>query len=148
MAAGIILNRPASKLSPHLSTLFGSGNTLREVYLGGPHSGPVVAIHQQEAHSEYSPVQNVHFAAHIDNLKAVTRSAPRNLKIVVGQAQWPGGELDRQFETGAWLPLPLSEDLIFGDPEMLWPLAMRKVGNRFVASITGASVLPPSSLLN
>lgn len=156
-AVAIVLNRgfrkEAAGLWKHLS---GGGLELREgvLHFGGPDSGPVVALHNCDELAEFEPAQGVYLAAQIDSLKALVAASATEksesscaLKIIVGQADWKAGQLDAQFAEGKWYPLPVSPDLVFVDPCLMWPAALRRVGNQLVASMTDA-VRPSSVLCN
>lgn len=118
------------------------------IQLGGPHAGPVVALHQRADHSEFSPASDVHLAAHVDHLRELIKAHARPLKLLTGQVTWGKGELDRQLSSGCWFPLAVDPGLVFAAGENMWPRAIRQVGNHFVASITGARGLPPNVLAN
>jgi putative transcriptional regulator len=156
-AVGIVLNRgfrnEAEGLWKHLT---GGKAELREgvLHFGGPDSGPVVAIHNCNELAEFEPAKGVYMAAQIESLKALVAASGENrsesncaLKIIVGQADWKPGQLDAQFAEGKWYPLPVSAELVFVDPALMWPAALRRVGNRLVANLTKA-VSPPHILCN
>lgn len=51
-------------------------------------------------------------------------------RFVVGYAGWSAGQLEAEIETGSWLPLATSADLVFSaDPdEEVWRAAVRRLG--------------------
>ncbi|MFK7734597.1 MAG: YqgE/AlgH family protein [Pirellulaceae bacterium] len=148
-AVAIVLNRgfrdEAEGLREHLSS---GGLELREgvLHLGGPDSGPVVALHDCDELAEFEPAEGVYMAAQIESLRALVAASAKEdsdsssaLKIIVGQADWKAGQLDAQFAEGKWYPLPVSSDLVFVDPCLMWPAALCRVGNQLVFNMTKAA---------
>ncbi len=152
-AIGVVLNRhfqfSASDLFEKLA-----GNKPVTVQaalnLGGPQSGPIVALHDRQELAEFSTGEGVYFAAQVQHLQQLVTSPSVNsrVKIIVGQADWSSGELDREFSQGKWLPLPVSPSLVFADDTEMWARAMRKIGDLFVSEITNARVQPADVLTN
>lgn len=151
-AIGIVLNRGfPHEASTLMQQIAGSHQSQRSglLHFGGPHSGPVVALHNCDAFAEYQSADGVYLAAQIQNVRALVTSPNDacDVKIMVGQADWQAGELDREFEQGLWLPLPVTSQLVFADDQQMWPSAMRRVGDHYLANLTGA-ILPENPLLN
>ena len=148
-AVGVVLNRgfdhDVDGLWQHLSN---GKMDLRQglLHFGGPDSGPVIALHNSNKHAEYQTAEGVFLAAQIQNLRELVATTAAEkaeqgscaVKIIVGQAEWEAGELDQEFMDGHWLPLPVSSDLVFADQQLMWPIAIRAIGNQFVADMTGA----------
>jgi putative transcriptional regulator len=148
-AVGIVLNRgfhsDASGLMHHLSG--GSAPSRKGLlHVGGPDSGPVVALHNCDALAEFRSADGVYLAAQVKHLQALVTAPSQScdVKIIIGQADWKPGQLDAQFSAGRWLPLPVTPELVFADDHRMWPIAMRHIGNQYVVSITRAIV--PRSL--
>ncbi len=146
-AVGVVLNRKgnidAHGLWQQLSV---SEEHAREclLHVGGPNSGPVIALHNLDSHAEFESADGVFVAAQVETLKALVQDALEDpsdhhtaLKIIVGQADWEPGQLDEEYASGKWLPLPVSSDLVFTDCHSMWPNAIRKVGARILSEITG-----------
>jgi putative transcriptional regulator len=152
-AIGVVLNRhlplPLREFWQHLAPNRPIRHDAR-VHLGGPQAGPVVALHNRQELAEFTSADGVYFAAQIQNLKELVSSSESEtqVKIFVGQADWGAGELEREFETGNWLPLPVSSKLVFADESEMWSRAMLGVGDLMVAHMTGAKVCPPEILMN
>ncbi|MEM7473760.1 MAG: YqgE/AlgH family protein [Planctomycetota bacterium] len=153
-AVGILLNRhfdlDAKELWQHLSE--GKFELPADMlHLGGPQSGPVVALHGCDSLAEFETAEGVYMAAEIENLKSLLQSAlgdssaESGLKIIVGQADWEAGELEGQMQMGAWLPIEPSAEIVFEEQAWMWRKAMAHIGNSFVREITGA--LPTKNCL-
>ncbi len=152
-AIGVFLNRSLEEdVSSLWQELVGSEPVSKQaaVHFGGPQAGPVVALHNRPDLAEYVSAEGVYFAAQRENLKALVRLAEDSaaVKIIVGQADWKAGLLDRQFAEGKWLPVPVSSKLVFAEQGEMWGQAIRGIGNQFVVSITGSSGQPENVLAN
>ena len=156
-AIGVVLNRhlpvPAKQLLQKLAGESSGEQTLPSgaaIHFGGPQAGPVVAMHNRQELAEFTSAEGVYLAAQIQNLQQLVASptSDSQVKIIVGQADWGAGELDRQFTQGKWLPLPVSAGLVFADDSHMWRQAMLDIGDIIVTNMAGARVCPPDILTN
>lgn len=148
---GVFLNKAieaeASELWEHLT---GSESKHAQLHLGGPESGPVVALHNCEDLAEYTSGKGVYFAAQVSMLKELVSEATceSDVKLIVGQAQWAAGELEQQLLSGQWMMLPVKENIVFAAEDEMWDLARRELGNMYVSSITGCHYLNLPNVLH
>lgn len=50
-------------------------------------------------------------------------------RLLVGYAGWGPGQLDQEIEQGAWVPLPLCQNVLFNSNfEDMWHLTLQKIG--------------------
>ncbi len=150
---GVVLNRPfALDVKPLWEQLTqGLSKTAQPPHhlnFGGPHSGPVVAIHDRESLSEGGNGSGIYLAAQIETLKKLAMIAPEHYRLLVGHSAWKPGQLEQEITDGAWYPLPASPDLVFVDDYDMWREGMRRVGGLVVQSVLGLKALPPSAQLN
>ncbi len=157
-AIGVFLNKELDAHAPGLWEQLAGHNahySKQLLHLGGPNSGPVIAVHSHEQLAEYTSARGVYFAAQVDHLRQLMNLATDGkhgqetaVKIIIGQANWKAGQLEEEFASGMWLPLPVSSEVVFADKHDMWRKAMRTIGNQFVASIAGCKLQPTSELLN
>lgn len=150
-AVGVILNRSLPFDAQPLWKAIGykkEQSVSARLHLGGPNSGPVVAIHQRRDLAEFVSGEDVFFAAQAENLKSLVADSNGQWKIFVGQATWGANELDRQFAEGRWLPIEVNSRIVFADVDRVWPLAVRQAGNSLIQSLTGVSLSPEKSQYN
>ncbi len=55
-------------------------------------------------------------------------TGPQHSLIALGYAGWGPGQLESELSHNAWLVAPATQDLIFGDPDLLWARALEKLG--------------------
>ncbi len=107
----------------------------------GSHLGPILALHNQEECAEVAAASGVYIAAHLDKLQQLVTAENSEVRIVVGQVLWKGGQLEHELLEGMWLPLPATPKLVFASADEMWQQSMREVGNHYLSMITGAT--PP-----
>lgn len=152
-AIGIFLNRRIGiPIGEFLSKLEGAtpGDTKASLHFGGPQAGPVVAIHRRQDLAEFMPSEGVYMAAQVEHLNTLLKSADKgsDVRLIIGQANWAAGELDKQFSEGRWIPLPVTPELVFCDEDRMWADALADAGNRFVLDLVGCHSQPDDLLAN
>ena len=120
---------------------------VRPIRFGGPMSGPILALHNQEQLAEVAAASGVYVAAHVDKLQKLIASHKGEVRIVVGQVLWKVGQLEQELDDGVWLAVPATPELVFAPEEEMWRRGMREVGNRYLSLLTGA-LQPPHVALN
>ncbi len=56
-------------------------------------------------------------------------SGPKDAILVLGYAGWSPGQLESEIETGSWMVVPASQQLVFGsENEVKWSMAMASLG--------------------
>lgn len=110
----------------------------RSVYYGGPVSperGWILFREPQD--QDAAPRDNVlhvtseiHLAATLEVLgEFVTRSNASPFKLLLGYAGWAPAQLEDEIREGAWIPMPLTPELLFDTPnDEMWASALRSVG--------------------
>ncbi len=152
-AAGVVLNRPfISDVTPLWEQLTeGSHHTAeppRHLHFGGPVSGPVVAVHDQEALADAGNGEGVYVAAQADTLKKLVFVAPEHYRLVVGHAAWKQGQLEKEIREGYWYVLPAHPELVFSSDDEMWAKGMRQVGSLIVQAVTEVKHIPATPILN
>ena len=71
----------------------------------------------------------VALTASLDVLKVIAEgSGPRECLLALGYAGWGPGQLDRELQENAWLPVPADEALVFGGGHATqWRRALAKM---------------------
>ena len=145
---GLVLNRAIDFDVDNLwKYLKAPDKDVRPIRFGGPMSGPILALHNQEQLAEVAAASGVYVAAHVDKLQKLVASHSGEVRIVVGQVLWKVGQLEREVDDGIWLAVPATPELVFAPEEEMWRRGMREVGNRYLSLITHA-VQPHHPSLN
>jgi putative transcriptional regulator len=121
-ALGLILNRPAplpfhdvwEKLSQEPCPI------QAPLFVGGPCGGPLMALHQEADLSQIEPLHGLHFTAEIAHIREMISRFEPTMKLFGGYAGWGPQQLEGEIETGGWLVLPATTDMVFGPHDELW----------------------------
>ncbi len=136
-AMGLVLNRPVAR--PTFEELLKQLKVdpvppAREIrmYAGGPvDSGRGFVLHTADWTGDGSLMvdDGVALTASLDVLKVIAEgSGPRECLLALGYAGWGPGQLDRELQENAWLPVPADEALVFGgDHGTQWRRALAKM---------------------
>src|SRR3712207_6054402 len=72
-AFGVVLNRPLPSTVADIWRALGSSDVENEqpIYLGGPVTGPLLAVHRDDEFSEGEVLDGVYYATHKDHLNSL-----------------------------------------------------------------------------
>jgi putative transcriptional regulator len=128
-AFGVILNRPSGR------TIRDVWSELRDtpcgcaqaVHVGGPVTGPLVALHTEPALGDIQVVDGVWCSMSAEKIEEIVRDDRRYVRFYAGYSGWGGGQLESELATGSWLTVPGDVDAVFHVPdEDLWTRATRE----------------------
>ncbi len=149
-ALGVVLNRRLEKsvadLWKEVSTV--ASESQQQVHLGGPVTGPLMAVHTAADLAEMEIVPNVFFAAQKEHLDSLVSRPESEFRIFLGHAGWGGGQLEGELEAGAWLTMSASRELIFSPEENLWEAVTRRIGREFFGSTLKITGFPEDPSVN
>lgn len=143
-ALGVILNHPTkesvSRLWEHIGGEFHGSD--RQVYIGGPVSGPIVAMHGQEPLSDMELPDGMYLAASKEHLEQVVQQTDEPYRVFVGMSRWQPGQLENELAGGAWHTAPSRPELVLEEHQDLWREMMREIGNAFYRNDLGIRHFP------
>jgi putative transcriptional regulator len=133
-AAGLILNRqlPISLADVAKEAMQLEGDFHQALFWGGPVEGPLMALHDSLALAEMQVLPGVFFSMQRQNIQALLERKNSVLRIFTGYSGWGNQQLEDELKAGGWLSLPGSEELVFGDPELLWRQVCERVGTEII----------------
>ena len=149
-AYGVVLNRPIEETVAGLWQKLGDDTCAvdRHLNLGGPVSGPIIAIHGKPSAAEFEVPPGIFIAEQKKHLVQLVRDPNVPLRIFVGHASWSAGQLEREVNHGVWLTLPAKVEHIFSEDDNLWATAMRQVGRAFWTNVLGIEEFPDDVSVN
>lgn len=149
-AYGVVLNRPIDETVAGLWQKLGDNSCLvdRNLNLGGPVSGPIIAIHGLESAAEFEVPPGIFIAEQKKHLKQLVRDPSVPLRIFVGHAGWSAGQLEEEISEGSWSVLPATFEHVFHEDDNLWVTAMRQVGLEFWRTVLGIQGFPEDVSVN
>ena len=149
-AIGVVLNRPTD-------------STVREVWeslsdepcesdepinVGGPVSGPLMAIHTNAHCSESEILPGVFFATHRDRLNRIVQEPDLPFRIYNGYSGWAPGQLENELKFGGWMVMPATFDYVFGDPDTMWRRASQEIGEQITTELLHDVPMPDDPSCN
>jgi putative transcriptional regulator len=142
-AWGVVLNRPAGqRICDFWSQVSDEPcQAQRQLSLGGPVSGPVIALHSCLSCAEAQVPPGVYLASHKDNLaRIVQQELP--FRLFVGHAGWQPGQLELELGQGVWLVGSPSVDDVFANDYEMWRLMLKSVGDAFARDVLKIKHVP------
>ncbi len=149
-AMGVVLNRPLPTNAPELWDFVGDAVTVGDdrAHFGGPLSGSITVLHNV-ANTSRSPQGRIYVLEKCDQLeKLLGALQDESFRFFVGHAGWEKGQLEAELESGAWLSVPASPTLVFGDKSDLWLSAMRELSLSFYQDVLKLRHIPEDPQLN
>lgn len=149
-ALGIVVNRPTSKTLKQLWKEVGDARCESEqpIHLGGPVSGPLMAVHTNASLAEVEILPGVFFAAKKKNLDELVIKEDHPFKVFIGHAGWGPGQLEDELRQGAWLTTPATAEYLFYHGTDLWEEVSRRAGRSMLLSVLKIKHVPEDPSLN
>ncbi len=149
-AFGVVLNRPSDSTIKELWNEVAQTpcENQRHVHLGGPVSGPLIALHTDRALAEMEILPGLFFAAQRENLERLIAHQEATYRLFVGHSGWGERQLERELEAGSWLTTPATVELVFFNEGNLWKRTAQQVGEAILLQTLKLKEFPPDASLN
>lgn len=149
-ALGVVLNRTINETVSGLwKQISGEGcESDNPVNMGGPVSGPLMALHAFAPLSELEVMGGVYVASSKDHLQKLVQQTIAPFRIFVGHAGWASGQLEQELEAGVWRVSSASVEHVFGECDDLWQRLMREIGDTFLRDVLEVSRVPTDASVN
>lgn len=136
-AMGIIINYPVNDVKMkeiweqlEIEAPFGAPDL--PVHFGGPvesYRGFVVHSAQAETQENIFTKDGIAVSASVGILQKIAQgNGPAQGMLMLGYAGWAPGQLESEIESGSWIVAPATQQLVFGDSETKWDLAIASLG--------------------
>ncbi len=149
-AFGVVLNRPTESTIKELWEKVGESpcDSDRPVHLGGPVSGPLMAVHSDASLAEMEIIPGVYFAAQRDHLEKLLQRSEQEFIFFVGHSGWGGGQLENELKEGAWFTAPATAEFVFQSEDDLWRRVTQQIGQSMLTDILRIKGLPRDPSVN
>ena len=149
-AFGVILNRPTDNTVRDIWKMVGEDDIDCDevIYMGGPVSGPLVALHRVKAAAEMEISPGLFFSAHKDKLHKVAAQTAKPYRFFTGYAGWAEGQLEAELKAGGWLMTKAKKDLVFRAADELWDQVVRTIGEGILGKAAKIKHVPENPSLN
>jgi putative transcriptional regulator len=140
----LVLNRPTNSTVGEIWEMVSAGScdSLAPLHLGGPVSGPLMALHTNPACSENEVIPGVHFSTQKENLNKIVCQPDQAFRIFSGYSGWAAGQLEGELKVGGWLTLQATREFVFADPEDLWKQVTEMIGEEITQPLLGRTKRP------
>ncbi len=134
-AFGVVMNRPTPSTVREIWELVADlpCSSERPVNLGGPVSGPLLALHTHKDLSESEVLPGVYVSTQKEFLNEIVQRDDAPFLLFSGYAGWAGGQLEDELEAGGWLTTPASVDDIFVSDDELWKRIVHRIGSEILS---------------
>ncbi|MEO1525838.1 MAG: YqgE/AlgH family protein [Planctomycetota bacterium] len=126
-------NLPANVSKPAI----GPSQALGTIHFGGPMSGPVVAVHDNQDLAEAVAGKGVYVAAQRDALENIIQEKSNSYRLIVGHLGWTREQLAGERESGFWHVMDATDEDVFTSDQEIWPTVIRRATSRSVANWLG-----------
>lgn len=149
-ALGVVLNRSSGRSVQELWEDLGDSpcEAQQPVHLGGPVTGPVMAVHTAEDLADLEIFPGVYLAAQKANLDKLVCQQEHRFRVYLGHAGWGGGQLEGELEQGAWLTASATGDYVFYDGDDLWEKVAKHIGADLLISTLKLKEVPDDPSVN
>jgi putative transcriptional regulator len=120
----------------------------RQVYIGGPLMGPLMAVHTNELMAEAEILPKLYFTSREDNVFALLQQTEHRFKIFAGHMGWGPDELEKELEKTVWKTTPATEGYVFAPSEELWEEVSWHIQEEILQSMFHTRHVPKNPLVN
>lgn len=149
-AFGVVINRPADKTIRQVweRATEQPCTVNRLVNVGGPVSGPLIAVHTDAEAAEMQVIPGLYFSAQREHLERLVSQDDHPFRLFVGHSGWGKGQLERELEQGAWFTTAATIDDVFDDESVMWRKIAGRIGSQLLASTLNLRDIPPDPGMN
>jgi putative transcriptional regulator len=131
------LPAPASPPPTESPTSSLTDSPLGMLHFGGPISGPVVAIHQDQKQAEAETGDGIYVAAQMHHLENLVRDRQSPYRLIVGHLAWKPQQLEYELAAGVWHRVPATLQTVFSSHEEMWPGIIRRATSNSMSKWLG-----------
>ena len=148
-AFGVVLNRPLPGTVADIWKALGTEiQNEQPIYLGGPVTGPLLAVHRDESISEGEVLPDVYYSTHKDSLNHLVTEYEGPYRVFSGYSGWGEGQLESEIEEGSWLTTKATSADIFASPEEMWKSVAARIGLEILLPQKLTRHVPPNPEMN
>lgn len=128
-AFGVILNRPSGRSIREVwQQVRGTAcDCEQQVHMGGPVTGPLVALHKEPELAEMRVIPGVYCSMSAERIEELVAEERPVIRFYAGYSGWGGGQLETELATGSWLTTGASAEEVFEVPDDgLWPRVVKR----------------------
>jgi putative transcriptional regulator len=144
-SAGLVVNRATDATIARLSMQIFQEliDWEKSIYLGGPVSGPLIAVHTVESFADREVFAGVYSTVDPAKLQTIARQQTEPTLFVANYAGWGPGQLAAEFDEDSWLAIPARAELVFCSGEAnLWNAVLHEINATKLSELLGLETIP------
>ncbi|QDS86436.1 hypothetical protein EC9_05980 [Rosistilla ulvae] len=145
---GVVLNRPLFGEVQIAQGALLAPSGKRSLHFGGPHAGPVFALHNCADLAELETAKGLYMASSQQHMQRLLTDASLPCRLIVGHVQWSVKDLQSQLSADLWRVIPATPEAVFEPDDLMWADLARKSAALHFAHLVGAKHIPPHPALN
>ena len=127
----------AARFPNDMDTSSSADSPLGLLHFGGPMSGPVVALHQDQQQAEAETGEGIYVAAQKHHLENLVREKHATFRLFVGHLGWKHEQLEHEIAAGVWHQVPATRQTVFSPYQDMWPRVIRRATSNSMAKWLG-----------
>ena len=145
-ALGLVLNRQTPTNLQQVWEQVGDSPCARNdlLSLGGPVSGPLMAVHTLASASDIEIIAGLYFTTGAESLRELATQPEPSARFFIGHAGWGPGQLEGELESGSWLTGPATIDTVFSAADDLWLRVTKQLVGSSLISALNIKHVPPN----
>lgn len=149
-AFGLVLNKPTRKTVREVWEQLGREECAFDglLYLGGPVTGPLMVLHDDESRGDAEVLPGVYVTASKEGIDSLVESPPARMRVFTCYSGWGAKQLESELDEGAWIVVPATVELVFLEDEDLWDRLGKEMSRDFLESVFPPDKLPEDPSLN
>ncbi|MFO0870783.1 MAG: YqgE/AlgH family protein [Pirellulales bacterium] len=149
-AVGLVLNRRTPSSLSDVWEMIGEGPCPDEaaLYLGGPVSGTLLALHQAAEYADATVFPGLFVASQRQQLQQLLRRIDLPFRLFLGYAGWGAGQLEGELRAGGWLIATAAVEAAFYPGDDLWEQTVDRIGAQILRPVLGNIPSPEDPRVN
>ena len=150
-AVGLTLNRPLeiSFREAWEKVSDSPCNLDAPLLLGGPCEGPVMLIHDNPAFSQIQIMPGLHFSTDPEDVTHLVEHHNSDIRCFAGYAGWGPSQLEAELQSGSWITMDASPQIVFDDDlSNQWLQIIKTINPAQARIIQNPSIIPEDPNLN
>jgi len=143
-ALGLVMNRPTNNTVASVWKLLGLKNCECDepIYMGGPVSGPLMAVHRSKVLSQGMIVPGVYFTSERNSIHRLVVHAKKEFRIFTSYSGWGAGQLEAELAAGGWFRTGATRDQVFYHGEDQWKELLQVIADDIIAPALHEAQVP------
>lgn len=151
-AMGLVINKPMQtkvvEVWDQLSVL--PCPVDQSLMCGGPCSGPLMLLHDQQAKAEVEVCNGVCFSTDEPTVRELLNEDPESMRYFIGYAGWGPGQIESELSHGGWLVTRAHSAVVF-DPDAddgLWMRVITGIDRSLAMLAMNPKLMPHDPSMN